>query len=180
MIIEKTAIPEVLVITPRVFYDSRGFFMETYNQKAFEQAGLNMAFVQDNHSKSSYGTLRGLHYQLKHTQGKLVRVIEGEVFDVAVDLRKSSPTFGKWVSARLSAENKKMFWVPKGFAHGFKVLSETAEFVYKCTDFYDPSSERSIKYNDADLAIDWPQTSTVLLSEKDNRGLPFKAAEVFG
>lgn len=177
MIIEKTDIPDVVIITPRVFSDTRGFFMETWNQKVFTDAGINVTFVQDNHSKSSYGTLRGLHYQIENTQGKLVRATVGEVFDIAVDIRKSSPTFGKWVGVILSAENKKIFWVPPGFAHGFLVLSETAEFQYKCTDIYNPSYERCIAYNDETLSIVWPKTDIILLSEKDKKGIPFSAAD---
>ncbi|RYZ67275.1 MAG: dTDP-4-dehydrorhamnose 3,5-epimerase [Proteobacteria bacterium] len=176
-----TAIPDVVMIEPRVFADPRGFFLESWNAKAFADAGLDVAFVQDNHSKSSRGTLRGLHYQLQHTQGKLVRVTHGEVFDVAVDLRRSSPTFGRWVGVTLSAENHRMLWVPPGFGHGFYVVSESAEFLYKCTDLYDPSSERSLIWNDPDVGIEWPLVdgSELLLSDKDRKGKRLAEAEVF-
>lgn len=177
----ETEIPELIIIEPKVFADGRGFFMETWQARTFADHGINVDFVQDNHSKSSQGILRGLHYQVEHTQGKLVRVISGEVFDVAVDLRKSSPTFGKWVGVLLSAENKKMFWVPPGFAHGFYVTSDTAEFVYKCTDYYAPKYERSIRWDDDDLAISWPLVSgdPPLLSQKDAAGVSFRDAEYF-
>lgn len=168
-----TKIPDVKIIEPTVFGDERGFFMETWNQKRFEElvTGKSTQFVQDNHSKSSKGILRGLHYQTENTQGKLVRVISGEVFDVAVDIRKGSPTFGKWVGEYLSAENKRQLWVPEGFAHGFFVTSEEAEFVYKCTDFYNPNAEHSIVWNDPDLAIEWPTKSEEpRLAEKDCLG----------
>ena len=170
-----TAIPDVKIIEPAVFGDERGFFMETWNQKRFEElvTGKPTAFVQDNHSKSKQGILRGLHYQTQNTQGKLVRVVAGEVFDVAVDIRKDSPTFGQWVGVTLSAENKRQLWVPEGFAHGFYVTSEYAEFVYKCTNFYHPESEVSLLWNDPALAIDWPIDATPLLSEKDKNGRPF-------
>ena len=167
-----TAIPEVLVIEPAVFGDARGFFYESWNQRAFDKlVGREVRFVQDNHSASARGVLRGLHYQVKSTQGKLVRVTEGEVFDVAVDLRRSSPTFGKWVGERLSAENKRMFWVPEGFAHGFVVLSERAVFHYLCTAPYKREDDAGVRWNDAGLAIDW-SVSEPLLSDKD-AGLPF-------
>ncbi len=164
-----TAIPDVKVIEPTVFGDERGFFMETWSQKQFEVlvAGKPTRFVQDNHSKSKKGILRGLHYQTERTQGKLVRVISGEVFDVVVDIRKDSPTFGRWVGEYLSAENKRQLWVPEGFAHGFYVTSENAEFVYKCTDYYHPESEISIMWNDPVVGINWPFTHKPLLSTKD-------------
>lgn len=176
-----TKIPDVLLIQPKVFGDDRGYFMEVWEQRKFAAAGVDANFVQDNYSRSVKGTLRGLHYQIKQSQGKLVRVTVGEVFDVAVDIRKSSPTFGQWVGAVLSAENKQQLWVPPGFAHGFAVLSETAEFFYKCTDFYAPEYERSIIWNDADLGIDWPieDPQSLILSPKDKAGVAFKAAEVY-
>ncbi|EKO3395510.1 dTDP-4-dehydrorhamnose 3,5-epimerase [Vibrio fluvialis] len=176
-----TNIPEVKIIEPTVFGDERGFFMETWNQKEFDErvTGKLTCFVQDNHSKSKKGILRGLHYQTKNTQGKLVRVVQGEVFDVAVDLRKQSSTFGQWVGVYLSAENKRQLWVPEGFAHGFYVTSEEAEFVYKCTNYYDPASEVSIKWDDEHLNIAWPITTPPLLSGKDMSGVSFKNAQVF-
>ncbi|MCG9555989.1 dTDP-4-dehydrorhamnose 3,5-epimerase [Vibrio kanaloae] len=176
-----TRIPDVKIIEPSVFGDERGFFMETWNQKRFEElvTGRPTQFVQDNHSKSGMGILRGLHYQTENTQGKLVRVVSGEVFDVAVDIRKSSPTFGQWVGVYLSEDNKRQLWVPEGFAHGFLVTSETAEFVYKCTDYYNPSAEHSIVWNDKDLSIDWPKVPQVLLSDKDRLGEAFINAKVF-
>jgi len=173
-----TAIPEVLLIEPRVFGDERGFFMESFNQRDFHAAtGLSPAFVQDNHSKSARHVLRGLHYQIRQPQGKLVRVVQGEVFDVAVDLRSAAPTFGHWVGARLSGENKRQLWIPAGFAHGFVVLSETAEFLYKATDYYAPEFERCIRWDDPDLAIDWPLSAPPLLSAKDAAGASFAQAE---
>jgi dTDP-4-dehydrorhamnose 3,5-epimerase len=176
-----TEIPDVLIVEPRVFGDARGFFLESWNEKAFADAGLGSRFVQDNHSLSSLGTLRGLHYQLNQTQAKLVRVVAGEVFDVAVDMRRSSPTFGKWVGVMLSAENKRMLWVPQGFAHGFYVTSERAEFLYKCTDFYDPGSERTLAWDDPQVGIRWPLVPGVetKLSAKDSQGRRFAEAEVF-
>ena len=180
MKISKTHIPDILVIEPKVFGDDRGFFFESYNQKDFEEkVGLTCKFVQDNHSRSSKGVLRGLHYQIKNPQGKLVRVTEGEVFDVAVDLRKSSPTFGKWVGQLLSAENKKQLWVPEGFAHAFVVLSDAAQFLYKTTDYYAPQHERCIKWDDPDLAIKWPDGIEPILSERDKQGISFSEAEYF-
>lgn len=174
------AIPEVILFEPKVFGDDRGFFYESFNQARFEQAvGYKVDFVQDNHSKSSQGVLRGLHYQIQQAQGKLVRVAQGEVFDVAVDIRRSSPTFGQWVGAILSAENKHQLWVPTGFAHGFVVLSETAEFLYKTSDYYAPAHERCIVWNDPDLAIDWHTSVAPLLSAKDQAGASFQQAEVF-
>lgn len=181
MNIIETRLPGVMIIEPRVFGDARGFFVETWNARAFAQHGLDMNFVQDNHSKSVQGTLRGLHYQIKQPQGKLVRVTAGEVFDVVVDIRKSSPTFGKWFGVRLSAENKRMLWVPTGFAHGFYVTSESAEFMYKCTDYYTPEHERCIRWDDPDLGIDWPiaQGQVPLLSEKDLKGMSLCSTEHF-
>mgnify|MGYP000896869848 FL=1 len=177
----QTAIPDALIIEPQVFGDPRGFFMETWNRKKFEEAGLHFDFVQDNHSSSVKGTLRGLHYQTVNAQGKLVRVTAGKVFDVAVDIRRSSPTFGKWIGDILSADNRKMLWVPPGFAHGFLVLSDIAEFQYKCTDFYNPAHEKCIIWNDPQLNIAWPlePAMQLILSEKDKAGRAFAAAEVF-
>ncbi len=176
-----TSISDVKIIQPQVFGDDRGFFMETYRASIMDELTGGKPFVQDNHSKSSQGILRGLHYQMQQTQGKLVRVTQGEVFDVAVDMRKNSPTFGKWVGEILSAENKKQLWVPEGFAHGFYVISETAEFVYKCTDYYAPEHDRSLKWNDATVGIEWPLVNgkAPLLSEKDEAGKSFKDADKF-
>ncbi|MED0631616.1 dTDP-4-dehydrorhamnose 3,5-epimerase [Escherichia marmotae] len=176
----KTEIPDVLIFEPKVFGDERGFFFESFNQKVFEEAvGRKVEFVQDNHSKSSKGVLRGLHYQLEpYAQGKLVRCVVGEVFDVAVDIRKSSPTFGKWVGVNLSAENKRQLWIPEGFAHGFLVLSEAAEFVYKTTNYYHPKSERSIHWMDPELNIFWPNTPELIISEKDEKALSFSNCEI--
>ncbi len=175
-----TKIPDVLIIEPKVFGDERGFFFESFNKKTFEAAtGITVDFVQDNHSKSSKGVLRGLHYQIKQPQGKLVRVVSGEVFDVVVDLRKSSPTFGQWVGVTLSAENKRQLWLPEGFAHGFIVVSNTAEFLYKTTDSYAPEHERCIQWNDSELAIDWQYSDEPLVSEKDAQGSWFKEADYF-
>ena len=181
MNVTPTAIPDVLLIEPKVFGDDRGFFFESYNHKAFKEAtGIDIDFVQDNHSKSSQGVLRGLHYQLPpRAQGKLVRVVQGEVFDVAVDIRKSSPTFGRWVGEILSAGNKRQLWIPPGFAHGFVTLSDTAEFLYKTTDYYAPDRDRCIRWNDPELDIRWPWTGAPLISAKDAAGLAFTAAEVF-
>lgn len=180
MQLTKTSLKDCLVIEPNVFGDDRGFFFESFNQRKFnELTGTNFNFVQDNHSKSVRGVLRGLHYQIEQAQGKLVRVSQGEVFDVAVDLRKSSSTFGKWFGLVLSAENKKQLWIPPGFAHGFVVLSETAEFLYKTTDFYAPEYERCIAWNDADLKIDWHFDGAPLLSGKDSRGFAFTDADHF-
>lgn len=174
------SIPEVILFEPKVFGDDRGFFFESFNQAQFETAvGRSVNFVQDNHSRSAHNVLRGLHYQIQQAQGKLVRVVAGEVFDVAVDLRRSSPTFGQWVGAILSAENKKQLWVPEGFGHGFVVLSESAEFLYKTTDYYAPEHERCIIWNDPDLAIDWPMQGEPVLSAKDQKGAAFAAADVF-
>jgi len=176
-----TAIPEVILIEPRVFGDHRGFFMETWQRKNFAENGIDYDFVQDNHSKSSHGILRGLHYQIEQTQGKLVRVVEGTVFDVAVDMRRSSPSFGQWVGQELSAENKHMLWVPPGFAHGFYVMSESAEFVYKCTDYYAPEHEESLLWNDPELNIDWHLVGgkAPVLSEKDANAPVFADAKSF-
>lgn len=175
-----TAIPEVLVIEPKVFGDSRGFFLESFNARTFaERTGVDVEFVQDNHSRSQRGVLRGLHYQLQNPQGKLVRVTQGEVLDVVVDIRRGSPTFGRWVSARLSAENHHQMWVPAGFAHGFVVLSESADFLYKTTDYYNPAAERCIRWDDPQLAIDWQLESEPLLSAKDQAGVLLQDAELF-
>ena len=175
-----TAIPEVLILEPKVFGDDRGFFFESFNARAFEQAtGVKRTFVQDNHSRSSRNVLRGLHYQIQHPQGKLVRVTIGEVFDVAVDLRKSSPTFGKWVGVVLSAENNRQLWVPEGFAHGFVVTSDYAEFLYKTTDYRYAEHERGIAWNDPDIGIIWPEIGTPLLSAKDADASCLKGADVF-
>ncbi|MCU7365942.1 dTDP-4-dehydrorhamnose 3,5-epimerase [Pantoea sp. JZ29] len=174
-----TKIPDVKIIEPSVFGDERGFFMETWQQKKFEDLVCKRNFVQDNHSKSAKGILRGLHYQTENTQGKLVRVVSGEVFDVAVDLRKSSETFGQWVGVLLSAENKLQLWVPEGFAHGFYVTSESAEFVYKCTDYYNPNAEHSLLWNDKKLGIAWPITSEPKLSSKDALAAGFDDAIYF-
>ena len=173
-------IPDVLIIEPQVFQDDRGFFFESYNHKAFsEKTGITANFVQDNHSFSKQNVLRGLHYQIAQPQGKLVRAIAGIILDVAVDIRKTSPNFGEWVSCILSADNKRQLWVPVGFAHGFVVLSETAEVLYKTTDYYAPQHERCILWNDPDLAIDWSVTNPPIVSAKDRVGQPFKSAEVF-
>ena len=175
-----TKISDVLIIEPRVFEDQRGFFYESYNEKAFrEKTGVDAQFVQDNHSRSAQNVLRGLHYQIQQPQGKLVRVVAGAIFDVVVDLRKSSPTYGQWVGGLLSAENKQQMWVPIGFAHGFCVGSEFAEVLYKTTDYYAPQHERCVIWNDPDLAIAWPLEAAPTVSAKDQAGVPFKEAEVF-
>lgn len=175
-----TRIPDVKILQPKVFGDERGFFLESFNQARFEQAlGIEKTFVQDNHSRSAQGVLRGLHYQIHQPQGKLVRVVHGLVFDVAVDIRRSSPTLGQWVGAELSAENHRQLWLPEGFAHGFLVLSETADFLYKTTDYYAPEFERCIRWDDPELAIAWPQTEAIQLSNKDHQGVDFKDAELF-
>lgn len=182
MNVVRTGLPDVLILEPKVFGDSRGFFMESFNGRAFEAAtGMAPVFVQDNHSRSGRGVLRGLHYQIQQPQGKLVRVVQGEVFDVAVDIRRQSKTFGKGVGVRLSEENKRMLWIPPGFAHGFLVLSERADFLYKTTDYYAPAFERAILWNDPALGIEWPLEGIgePLLSEKDRRGVPLAAAEIF-
>ncbi|WP_371767802.1 dTDP-4-dehydrorhamnose 3,5-epimerase [Massilia sp.] len=175
-----TAIPDVLMLEPKVFGDARGFFYESFNARDFAQAtGVDAQFVQDNHSKSAKGVLRGLHYQIQHAQGKLVRVVQGSVFDVAVDLRKSSPTFGRWVGMELSADNHRQLWVPPGFAHGFVVLSESAEFLYKTTDYWYPEHERSLSWNDPAIGIDWPIDFAPQLAAKDQAGKLLAQAEVF-
>jgi dTDP-4-dehydrorhamnose 3,5-epimerase len=175
-----TSIPDVVILEPKVYEDDRGFFFESYQQKTWAQAlGVSPNFVQDNHSYSSQGVLRGLHYQITSPQGKLVRVVTGEVLDVAVDLRRSSPTFGQWVSCILSAENKRQFWLPEGFAHGFLVLSPSADFLYKTTDYYCAEAERTIRWDDPDLRIDWQWPGTPMLSQKDQAGQWFKDADVF-
>lgn len=180
MQVTQLAIPDVLRIEPRVFGDDRGFLYESFHQARFEEAlGCKVDFVQDNHSKSGHNVLRGLHYQLRQTQGKLVRVVAGSVFDVAVDLRRSSPTFGKWVGEVLSAENKVQLWVPEGFAHGFVVLSDSAEFVYKTTDYYAPEHERCLAWDDPAVGIDWPISQRPVISTKDDLGLRLETAETF-
>lgn len=181
MKVTPTAIPDVLIIEPRVFGDARGFFYESFNQRAFDEAiGRHVEFVQDNHSRSGRGVLRGLHYQIEQAQGKLLRVTSGAVFDVAVDIRKSSATFGKWVGMELSAENNKQLWVPEGFAHGFLVLTDSADFLYKTTDYYAPEHESCIAWNDADLNIEWPSLGTApQLSKKDAVGGSFRSAHLF-
>lgn len=180
MKITRLSIPDVLLIEPKVFGDDRGFFFESFNQVVFEEAiGRKTIFAQDNHSRSVNKVLRGLHYQIQHPQGKLVRVIAGEVFDVAVDLRKSSSTFGQWVGETLSAENKKQLWIPEGFAHGFLVLSEAAEFLYKTTDYWHPQHERCLAWNDPSVGINWPLDGQPVLSQKDQLGKPLAAVETF-
>lgn len=177
-----TEVKDTLILEPKVFGDNRGFFMESWNRRTFADIGLDIDFVQDNHSRSQRGVLRGLHYQLEQPQGKLVRVASGTVFDVAVDLRRSSPTFGRWAGVVLSAENQRMFWVPPGFAHGFLVLSESADFLYKASDYYAPEHERSILWNDPDLAIDWPLEDIIggpVLAAKDAAAIRFKDAETY-
>lgn len=175
-----TEIPEVMVIEPRVFGDDRGFFFESFNEKVFtEKTDVATRFVQDNHSRSAKNVLRGLHYQIQQAQGKLVRVVAGAIFDVAVDIRKSSPTFGQWVSCELSASNKRQLWVPAGFAHGFLSLEDGTEVLYKTTDYYAPAYERSILWNDPQLAVAWPLTEEPILSAKDLAGLPLESAEVY-
>jgi dTDP-4-dehydrorhamnose 3,5-epimerase len=179
--VTRTNLPEVLVLQPKVFGDARGFFFESFNSRDFADAtGLKLQFVQDNHSRSSHGVLRGLHYQVKHPQGKLVRVVAGEVFDVAVDLRKDSPHFGQWTGCHLTDENAKQMWIPPGFAHGFFVISESADFLYKTTDYWFPEHERCLLWNDPDLDIEWPLGETSpLLAIKDASGLPLALAETF-
>ncbi len=175
-----TQLPDVLILEPKVFGDDRGFFFESFNQRDFEAAtGVTLGFVQDNHSRSAQGVLRGLHYQISHAQGKLVRVTQGAVYDVAVDMRRSSPHFGKWAGVELSAQNKRQLWVPPGFAHGFLVLSETAEFLYKTTDYYHPEHERSLLWNDPQLGIPWPNAAPPKLAAKDAAGLPLSRSDAF-
>lgn len=174
-----TALPDVLVITPRIFGDDRGFFFESWNARAFAAAGVDAAFVQDNHSRSRRGVLRGLHYQIEHAQGKLVRAVTGEVFDVAVDVRRSSPNFGRWVGVTLSAENNKMMWIPAGFAHGFLALSETADFLYKTTDYWYPEHERTLLWNDPALGIDWPLHGAPQVAPKDATGTALAQADLY-
>lgn len=174
-----TTLPDVWIIEPKVFGDPRGFFFESYNRRTLADLGLTAEFVQDNHSRSGMGVLRGLHYQLEHPQGKLVRVIAGEVFDVAVDLRRSSPTYRQWVAATLSAENKRMMWIPEGFAHGFLTLSESAEFLYKTTDYWHPGDERTLAWNDPELAIDWPLSAEPQLAAKDRAACLLRDAAVY-
>ena len=176
----KTALGGALILEPKVFSDDRGFFLESYNQKTFSDIGIGENFVQDNHSYSKRGVLRGLHYQIGQPQGKLVRVVTGEVLDVFVDLRRTSPTFGRWHSAKLSDENRKIAWIPVGFAHGFYVLSENAHVLYKSTGFYAPELERTVLWNDPELKIDWGNSAAPLLSEKDKTGVHFRDAELFG
>lgn len=179
MNVTRTAIPEVLILEPKVFGDSRGHFFESYNRRAFEAFGIESNFVQDNQSKSQQNVVRALHYQIRQTQGKLVRAISGRIFDVAVDIRRSSPTFGKWVGAELTSENHKMLWIPRGFAHGFSVLSESAEVAYKADDFYAPEHERTILWNDSAIGIDWRVSGEPILSPKDLQGKHLRDAEVF-
>jgi dTDP-4-dehydrorhamnose 3,5-epimerase len=181
VIVVPTGIYEVLLIQPQIFGDERGFFMESFNQKRFcEKTGLNVEFVQDNHSRSVQNVLRGLHYQIQQPQGKLIRVVVGKILDVVVDIRRNSPTFGQWVSCYLSAENRKQLWVPAGFAHGFLVVSEMAEVLYKATDYYVPQYERSIRWDDPDLSIDWNLDAAPILSSKDKAGALLKDAEAYG
>jgi len=177
--VHSTQIDGVLIVEPKVFGDDRGFFMESFNERAMRKIGIDAHFVQDNHSRSQHNVLRGLHYQIKQPQGKLVRVVSGTVFDVAVDIRRTSPTFGKWVGVELSAENKRLFWLPPGMAHGFVVLSDSADFLYKATDYYAPEFEHTILWNDPELGIQWPMTGEPVLSTKDAVGTTFRAAKVY-
>ncbi len=174
-----TSLPDIFVLEPRVFGDERGFFLESYNEKVFAEVGIRDRFVQDNHSFSTRNVLRGLHYQIRQAQGKLVRVVDGEILDVAVDLRRSSPTFGRWEAVRLSGKNKRMMWIPAGFAHGFRVTSETAHVLYKATDYYAPEYERTVAWNDPDLKIDWGLDVDPVVSAKDQRGIALRKAETF-
>ena len=174
-----TSLPGVVILEPRVFGDERGFFLESYNEKVFAELGIEQGFVQDNHSSSRRNVLRGLHYQIKQAQGKLVRVVEGEILDVAVDVRRSSPTFGGWEAVRLSGENKRMLWIPAGFAHGFRVISEKAQVLYKATDYYAPEHERTLAWNDPDLKINWELEGEPIVSAKDQRGVALRDAETF-
>jgi dTDP-4-dehydrorhamnose 3,5-epimerase len=180
MQVQETNLDEVKLLAPRVFADSRGFFLESYSQRTFGELGIHETFVQDNHSRSERGVLRGLHYQLVQPQGKLVRAVRGEIFDVAVDLRRSSPTFGRWTGHLLSEDNKLMLWIPAGFGHGFLVLSPVAEVLYKATDFYAPQGERSVLWNDPEIGIEWPDAGTPILSPKDAAGKRLLEADVFG
>jgi dTDP-4-dehydrorhamnose 3,5-epimerase len=180
MQVQETNLDEVKLLVPRVFADSRGFFLESYNKRTFGELGIHETFVQDNHSRSERGVLRGLHYQLVQPQGKLVRAVRGEIFDVAVDLRRSSPTFGRWTGHLLSEDNKLMLWIPAGFGHGFLVLSPIAEVLYKATDFYAPQGERSVLWNDPEIGIEWPDAGTPILSPKDAAGKRLLEADVFG
>ena len=180
MKVVRTGVPDVLILEPKVFGDERGFFLESYNKRVLRDVtGIAQDFVQDNHSRSARSVLRGLHYQITQPQGKLLRVVQGAVFDVAVDIRRSSPTFGKWVGFELSAENKRVAWVPEGFAHGFLVLSESADVLYKATAYFAPDSERTIAWNDPDLGIAWPLPGAPILSDKDRRGVAFASAETY-
>ncbi len=180
MKITLTQIPDILIIEPKIFRDERGFFFESYQRQRYREIGIDMEFVQDNHSKSLQNTLRGLHYQIRQSQGKLIRVVVGEIFDVAVDIRKNSPTFGVWVGDYLSAENRRMLWIPPGFAHGFYVTSPEAEVIYKATDYYAPQWERTILWNDPTIKIEWPfQNSSPILSEKDKAGKRLSEADIF-
>jgi dTDP-4-dehydrorhamnose 3,5-epimerase len=179
MKVQETKISDAVILDPAVFGDERGFFLESFNEKVMRSIGIDAHFVQDNHSRSQRNVLRGLHYQVRQTQGKLVRVVRGKVFDVAVDLRRNSATFGKWAGAELSEENKRVFWLPPGLAHGFLVLSEFADFLYKATDYYAPAYERTILWNDPDLGIEWPLVDEPILSAKDATGKAFREAEVF-
>ena len=174
-----TSLRGLVILEPRVFADERGFFLESYNQRAFAEFGIEERFVQDNHSSSRRNVLRGLHYQVKHSQGKLVRVVEGEILDVAVDLRRSSPAFGRWEAVHLSGENKRMLWIPVGFAHGFRVISEKAQVLYKATDYYAPEHERTVAWNDPDLKIDWKVEGEPIVSAKDQHGIALRNAETF-
>jgi dTDP-4-dehydrorhamnose 3,5-epimerase len=174
-----TSLPGVVILEPRVFADERGFFLESYNEKAFAELGIEERFVQDNHSSSRRNVLRGLHYQIGHAQGKLVRAVEGEILDVAVDMRRSSPTFGGWEAVRLSGENKRMLWIPAGFAHGFRVISEKAQVLYKATDYYSPEHERTVAWNDPDLKVNWESQDEPIVSAKDQRGVTLRDAETF-
>ena len=175
-----TEIAEVMLLEPKVFGDERGFFLESYNARTFAEIGLNRSFVQDNHSRSVRNVMRGLHYQLQQPQGKLVRVVAGAIWDVAVDIRRGSPTFGRHVAAELTAENRRMLWIPEGFAHGFVVLSDVADVLYRVTDFYAPECERTILWNDPELAIPWPLRDKAILSARDSQGVPLRDAELFG
>jgi len=179
MKVQVTRIPGVLIVEPVVFGDDRGYFMESFNEREMRSIGIDAHFVQDNHSRSARNVLRGLHYQINQPQGKLVRVVNGKIYDVAVDIRRNSPTFGKWVGVELSAENKRMFWLPPGIAHGFVVLSDSTDFLYKATDYYAPKSERTILWSDPDLGIEWPLAGQPILSAKDAAGKSFDEAEVF-